>query len=248
MASQFLQIIAVQLSKLNAGRERLLLGQHNSALHDFRVALRSLRSLLPIVLKRSKCLDGRVLAAWKALAQLTSPVRDAEVLLLLLGGKMSEVERIRLADSLDEGMTSIREALAGPDFAVLAQITLQQCRLRIKNCDSGVLKRRIKRQAKRYSRLLDKAAKNKRPSLEEWHERRLTIKHLRYLSLLAAQWLPQRISELQLPLKKAQTVIGKLHDAELIAQFVGEKKIKKTFLENAQNAWLTLLIVNRAIL
>lgn len=248
MARQFLQIIAVQLSKLNAGRECLLLGKDHYALHDFRVALRSLRSLLPVVLKRSKRLDARVLAAWKALAQFTSPVRDAEVLFVLLDGKMSEVERITLADSLDEGLASIREALAGPDFAVLSQITLQQCRLRIKNCDGGVLKRRIRRQAKSYSMLLDKAAKNKRPTLEEWHERRLTVKHLRYLSLLAAQWLPQRISELQLPLKKAQTAIGKLHDAELIAQFVGEKKIKKAFLENAQNTWLTLVMENKAIL
>ncbi|MCX7205831.1 MAG: CHAD domain-containing protein [Proteobacteria bacterium] len=247
MANQFLQIIAVQLSKLNAGRERLLLGQDAEALHDFRVALRSLRSLLPIVLKRSKRLDSRILAAWKALAQFTSPVRDAEVLLLLLAGRMSVVQQEELAKSHCEGLASINAALVGPDFAVLSQITLQQSRLRIKDCDPCFLKRRIKMQAKDYVKLIDKADKTKRPSLEEWHDRRLTIKRLRYLSLLAAKWLPQKINDLQLPLKKAQTAIGKLHDAELIAQFMHEKKLKKPFLENAKNAWCKLAGLNKTL-
>lgn len=239
--NEFLQIIAVQLSRLDAARTRLLNGQDVEALHDFRVALRSLRSLLPIVLKRSKRLDGRILAAWKALAQFTGPTRDAEVLLSLVGEQMSASQRAALAVTHREGLAAISAALMGPDFAQLAHISLQQCRLRIEACAPVLLQRRIKLQAKDYENCLDQAAGNESPTLEQWHERRLIIKQLRYLSLLAAKWLPNRVNQLQIPLKQAQTAIGKLHDAELIAQFLHKKKVKKPLIRKAYKAWNKLM-------
>jgi CHAD domain-containing protein len=163
------------------------------------------------------------------------------VLLSLVGEQMSASQRAALAVTHREGLAAISAALMGPDFAQLAHISLQQCRLRIEACAPVLLQRRIKLQAKDYENCLDQAAGNESPTLEQWHERRLIIKQLRYLSLLAAKWLPHRVNQLQIPLKQAKTAIGKLHDAELIAQFLHKKKIKKPLIRKAYKAWNKLM-------
>ncbi|QZA79910.1 CHAD domain-containing protein [Deefgea piscis] len=237
----FLHSIAKQLIVLDRAKNKIINGKNSEALHQFRVALRRLRCLLPIVLKPNKKLDAAILKAWHALAKLSSPTRDAEVMLALLGKDINAAQFNSLSKAYVEGIAILKAALSTTDVATLAISTLQHCQRRSKKMSKAQLKHQVLSQASQQIQALTNK-KIASASMEQWHQRRAHIKHLRYLNTLATAWLPARFHALSPLLKTAQTSLGKLHDASVLAQWLEKKRVKKSHWHNAQRDWKKLSV------
>ncbi|QKJ67772.1 CHAD domain-containing protein [Deefgea piscis] len=235
----FLHSIAKQLIVLDRAKNKIIKDKNSEALHQFRVALRRLRCLLPIVLKSNKKLDAAILQAWQALAKLSSPTRDAEVMLTLLGKDINAAQFNSLSKAYVEGITILKAALRTSDVATLAMSTLQHCQRRIQKTSKTQLKHQVVRQARQQIQALSRKTSSS-ASMAQWHQRRAHIKHLRYLNTLATTWLPTRFHALSPALKTAQTSLGELHDASVLALWLGKKRVKKSHWLNAQRDWKKL--------
>lgn len=198
-------VLRVQV-RLFACRERLLAGTDDEALHDLRIAVRQLRSLLRPLSSISACADLQQRAA--ELGQLTGPLRDLEVLqnylreqglsnaaqarqpLLQQGyaALLGSAPLAQLLSALDEWPQQWREAAGNGQLRGLHRL----------------IRHRLRKDRKRLRQaLLDPA--------HDRHRLRLLVKRLRY----AAEAYP---SLTELPkrtrnrLKRAQSTLGDWHD------------------------------------
>jgi len=199
------QVLALQV-RLLACQARLAADTDSEALHDLRIATRRLRSLLRPLrqLPGVEQLEG----AAKALGNLTTPLRDREVLAAqLLECGLLEAAQTRLAhrrktfasvaDSAELGrLLAIVDAF--PIFLRAAQREGLTCRLH-KRID-----KRLEKQWKQLRKALPDPAHDR-------HRLRLLIKRVRY----AAEAYPQLEHAgrpLQRALKRAQSDLGDWHD------------------------------------
>lgn len=192
--------------RLFACRERLLAHTDDEALHDLRIALRELRSLLRPLTATPACAELQQRAA--ELGRLTGPLRDLEVLqgylqqqgmhgaaqsrqVLLLQGYsdlLGSASLSQLLSAIDEWPQYWREAAGGGELRGLHKR----------------IKQRLAKDRKRLTQaLLDPA--------HDRHRLRLLVKRLRY----AAEAYPQLAGasgRTLLRLKQAQSALGDWHD------------------------------------
>jgi CHAD domain-containing protein len=198
-------VLRIQV-RLFACRERLLANTDDEALHDLRIALRQLRSLLRPLTALAACADLQQRAA--ELGRLSGPLRDLEVLqgylqqhglyaaaqerqLLLQEGYaqlLGSVPLAQLLSALDSWPQQWREAASSEQVAAPHKL----------------IRRRLRKDRQRLVQaLLDPA--------HDRHRLRLLVKRLRY----AAEAYPQ-LSAVSgrtcLRLKQAQSALGDWHD------------------------------------
>lgn len=198
-------VLRIQV-RLFACRERLLAHTDDEALHDLRIALRELRSLLRPLTAAPACADLQQRAA--ELGRLTGPLRDLEVLqgylqqqgmhgaaqsrhaLLLQGysALLGSASLTQLLNALDEWPQQWREAAGSGELRGLHKR----------------IKQRLGKDRKRLAKaLLDPA--------HDRHRLRLLVKRLRY----AAEAYPPLAGfsgRARMRLKHAQSALGDWHD------------------------------------
>ncbi|HDS1819071.1 TPA: CHAD domain-containing protein [Pseudomonas putida] len=199
------QILALQV-RLLACRERLAADTDSEALHDLRIAVRRLRSLL----RPLQGLPGveQLEDAAKALGTLTTPLRDREVLAAeLLGRGMTEAGLQRLA-----GRGKAFASVAGSAQLTRLLVIVDAFPLFLRAADREGL---VDALDKRIDKRLDKQWRTLRKALadpaHDRHRLRLLIKRARYGDEAYPQ-LEHAGKKLQRLLKKAQGDLGTWHD------------------------------------
>lgn len=202
----FVADIVTQLRRLepalNEALLRLQQAQDTEALHDLRVCLRRIRSLLRPL--RGSPGATRLDRAAAELGRLTTPLRDLEVLIAELARhRLDWQANVRRSDL----QALCRQLLAHPqliDFPLLLHAWPRRFRRTARRTAKYRLNRRLQRQLRRA--LADTGY--------DRHRLRLLIKRLRY----AAEAYPQRLSlsaEATAGLKAAQNALGDWHDREV---------------------------------
>lgn len=237
------RLALVQLEKATAARAQLIEGDRDEALHDFRVALRRLRSLLRS--HRGAFTVGfpkKSVRRLGALARGTNPGRDAEVQLAWLAtleGGLRTTERAgyrelvrELALRRDESYRELERAVAR-DFARLgeelgARLLAYQVHVDLERPSrppsfAGATREALTRarddafdKLDRIAAVADEAA---------GHAARIAAKRLRYLVEPLAPWIEAAARPVEL-LKGLQDLLGELRDGQLLAAHVGEALAK----------------------
>ncbi|PYB74854.1 metal-chelation protein CHAD [Pseudomonas sp. LB-090624] len=199
------QILVLQV-RLLACRERLAADTDSEALHDLRIAVRRLRSLL----RPLRGLPGveQLEDAAGALGTLTTPLRDREVLAAELLARGHGAAGQRRLEGRGKVFASVA---ASPQLArVLAIVDAFPLFLRaagreglVKSLDKRIDKRLVKQWRKLRDALQDPA--------HDRHRLRLLIKRARYGDEAYPQ-LDHAGKKLQRLLKKAQGDLGDWHD------------------------------------
>ena len=215
------------LEAASGALQHLTAGTDPEALHDFRVAVRRLRSTLSAwkgTLRDSVRPEHR--KALRALQRRTGEARDAEVALAWLddlpapakdeaagfaalrsrferrstGASNSWAELVVSFDALD---ATLREALAGAasDDQTFAR----------------ALARRVRRHAKRLRRRVRRACETGDPAYA--HEARIWGKRLRYLVEPVSDLAPHLVKQC----KKLQAILGELNDADVLEDEVTQE-------------------------
>ncbi|NQD94801.1 CHAD domain-containing protein [Pseudomonas sp. CrR25] len=199
------QVLRLQIS-LYACRARLAEATDSEALHDLRIALRRLRSLLRPLRGVPACAELDQRAA--ALGRSSGPLRDLEVLL-------AQLRTLGLSEPLHRRLPRLQQGYA----ALLASAQLQsifavldewpeQWREAGESGEWRHLRRRVRRRLVKQQRLLAAALAD---PAHDRHRLRLLIKRVRY----GADAYP-RLGGLsamgQAHLKQAQAALGDWHD------------------------------------
>jgi CHAD domain-containing protein len=200
---------------------RVLASSDDEAIHDLRVAIRRLRTLL----KLARPVFGRfhadaVRAAFTAVHRATGALRDEEVLDETLDALTSDspavtawkARRRTRERSLRKGVIDrIRSGeLARARKLLSALVTLP------------VIPKRDRPAAKLARRAVERARRNverKRDAPTEdgvrLHDLRIAYKELRYASELLAEALPADLAAMAEPAAKFQKRLGEIHDADM---------------------------------
>lgn len=205
----FIEDIVTQLRRLETALNEALLrlqqAQDSEALHDLRVCLRRIRSLLRPL--RGCPGATRLDRAAAELGRLTTPLRDLEVLIAELAShRLDWQANVRRSDL----QARCRQLLAHPqliDFPLLLHAWPRRFRRTARRTAKYRLNRRLQRQQRQLRRALADTGYDR-------HRLRLLIKRLRY----AAEAYPQRLSlsaEATAGLKAAQNALGDWHDREV---------------------------------
>lgn len=192
--------------RLFACRERLIAATDEEALHDFRIALRQLRSLLRPL--RDLALCGELAEAAAQFGSLSGPVRDLEVL-------QAYLRKQGLTQAADARQRRLATGYAGLIkshqlvnlFSILDQWPQawreSGCADQPNKLNKRVLKQ-MEKDRKRLFLALD-------DPLHDRHRLRLLIKRLRY-SMDAYALQSGASLETQALLKRAQSALGDWHD------------------------------------
>lgn len=199
------QVLALQI-RLYACRARLQAASDDEALHDLRIALRKLRSLLRPL--REIPVAQALEQAAAVLGRRSGPLRDHEVLL-------AELQRLRCVGPFDGELATLaaRHAeIAGCDeFSdLLAHLDGWPVRWRQAQADGALqgVQRRIRRRLRRQQRRLGSALRDPQ---HDRHRLRLLIKRVRYADE-AYPRLSGLSSTAVAALKQAQSALGDWHD------------------------------------
>lgn len=199
------QVLALNV-RLLACRERLAADTDSEALHDLRIALRRLRSLL----RPLRELPGveQLESATASLGTLTTPLRDREV----LAAQLIEHGHLQAGQRRLEGRArTFASVAASPQLArVLAILDAFPLFLRAADREGLVkrLQRRIDKRLEKQWRTLGKALED---PAHDRHRLRLLIKRVRYGDEAYPQ-LEHARRPLQRLLKRAQGDLGDWHD------------------------------------
>ncbi|WP_440489244.1 CHAD domain-containing protein [Serratia nevei] len=205
----FIEDIVTQLRRLETALNEALLrlqqAQDSEALHDLRVCLRRIRSLLRPL--RGCPGATRLDRAAAELGRLTTPLRDLEVLIAELAcHRLDWQANVRRSDL----QARCRQLLAYPqliDFPSLLHAWPRSFRRTARRTAKYRLNRHLQRQQQQLRRALADTGYDR-------HRLRLLIKRLRY----AAEAYPQRLplsAEATACLKAAQNALGDWHDREV---------------------------------
>ena len=198
-------VLGLQVN-LYACEARLEAGTDPEALHDLRIAVRRLRSLLHPLRAHDSVLLIRNAAA--AVGQLTTPVRDLEVL-------ATELERRGAIEAAAIRHASLRElyleVLGSPELDRLfmsLDLWPSDFRSSERDGDFANIELKISRQLKKQINKLSVALHTK---THDPHELRLLTKRLRYGSEAYPKLSPVTSDSFQL-LRAAQSALGDWHD------------------------------------
>ncbi|QLC72266.1 CHAD domain-containing protein [Pseudomonas sp. LPB0260] len=206
VVDKVLEQVLTQQVRLYACRERLVAATDPEALHDLRIALRRLRSLLR-PLRGLSAID-RLQASAVALARLSGPLRDLEVLL----GHLRDLEK---ADALARRLPQLRRGYVAllesrelqALFDALDDWPQQWHRAQADKQLKGV-ERQVRRRLTKQRRLLGATLADVR---HDRHRLRLLIKQVRYAAE-AYPGLGGVSAEARAHLKQAQAALGDWHD------------------------------------
>ncbi|HXQ28904.1 MAG TPA: CHAD domain-containing protein [Gemmatimonadales bacterium] len=226
------QVGLLHLEAARVARQRLDGGDDEEALHDFRVALRRLRSLLrafrPVL---DSVVSGKLRRRLRDLARLTGTARDAEVRLAWArdarrrlpasrragvawwiaqlaeqrDGAYRELHKTAVSD-FDKILPRVRRALTTPSPEEAPGTFGQAVGERV-GVEAGELGRRLAL----IQSIADEA---------EAHGARIEVKRIRYL--LEPLATERRIEDLLKSLRQAQDALGALHDIQAIGTTLGE--------------------------
>ncbi|PTU73628.1 CHAD domain-containing protein [Pseudomonas mangrovi] len=192
--------------RLQACLARLRADTDSEALHDLRIALRRLRSLLRPLRKLESVAE--LDRAAQAVGRLSSPMRDAEVLHAELS-KRGQAQLLAVHDlHLREKYAQL---LVAPELARLQQLLGQwpdNLREQQRAGELARLDRRIRRYLRKQQRKLCDALAD---PAHDRHRLRLLIKRLRYADE-AYPDLSRMHADLRGKLKAAQSALGDWHD------------------------------------
>lgn len=228
-----------QLERAAAARQQLVEGDREEALHDFRVALRRLRSLLRSHRSAfSVEFPRKPLRRLAALARDTNPGRDAEVQLAWLetfANDLKPAERAghrelarELAFRRDESYRKVEREIVR-DFAAIAddlgkRLVTYQIAVDLERPSRPPSFAAATREAlvRGTGELFEKLALIESAADEtEGHAARIAAKRLRYLAEPAVPW-SEAAREPVAALKSLQDLLGELHDGQLLAAHVGQ--------------------------
>ncbi|KAF0814935.1 hypothetical protein IGB42_00011 [Andreprevotia sp. IGB-42] len=240
---QLLTEIDMLLERMGKLRARLCAAPDEEALHDLRVALRGLRTLLPLLLAKRDPLHQSLKMAWRKLFKLTSPLRDTEVMLQTLPADHPMTSQLQQRQqgayrALVAGLSSITWPVL--DAASRAQLALSIDSTRRKRIRQRMRRRAARAENELRTLLHDGGKDGKEADHEAWHPLRIKIKRLRYLIEYAGPWLAAPTRKQLAPLKATQGAIGDWHDL-IVRQQAGivlpqdagrlpelEQKVKRT--------------------
>ncbi|OLU16748.1 MULTISPECIES: CHAD domain-containing protein [unclassified Pseudomonas] len=199
------EVLRLQVA-LYACRERLQAQTDDEALHDLRVCLRRLRSLLKPLkgAAGSDALQNRA----AELGRLTGPLRDLEVLIETLHahGEHAAADRRMVQRRKGDAMVLASRALPALFHALdewPQELTAQQASGELDDLQKSV-KRYLRKQRGKLIDALGDAEHDR-------HRVRLLIKRVRYTAEAYPQLSPLSAAQLKL-LKKGQAVLGDWHD------------------------------------
>lgn len=215
-------LVVDHLDRIAAMRLRALDTSDPEGLHDLRVALRGLRTLLPLFDNRGKLPQLR--RDWRALAHATGPARDLEVLLALLDTRPDTPTGLR--EKLDKVQRIARKQLAqqlgGMQLPNLLQTSRNELDAAQKRIRPEELRRKIARRANKLHLKVKQRIIILSPSSppQSWHQLRLEVKRLRYLIEHCGEWLPKRYRRVHSELKHCQDLLGNLHDLDILVDLI----------------------------
>lgn len=199
------QVITLQM-RLYACQARMQAPTDNEALHDLRIAVRRLRSLLRPLRRQPACAHLEQAAA--ALGQASGPLRDLEVLMAELQRQGHAELGARYAADVAQGYRQLLDGLPLRRLLILLDDWPQECRSSLAAGEWQVGEKRV---VKYMDKQRDKLAAALRDPAHDRHRLRLLIKRVRY----CAEIYPQLV-ELPKPthkaLRKAQGALGDWHD------------------------------------
>ncbi|WP_430318377.1 CHAD domain-containing protein [Pseudomonas nitroreducens] len=203
----------------------------SEALHDLRIALREVRSLLRPL--RDHPGLARLDQAAAALLKRTSALRDAQVLAEELKRRGWQTEADRRRQQVAKACHRCTRGRVAR--RVYAELERWPTELRLVEADAGLgkLKKRARRYVKRDLVKLRKALETQGNYASDWHAIRMRIKRVRYLCENYADWLTANRKSLE-ELEHAQTALGREHDLSLWCSGVG----KDPSLQPLLTTWL----------
>lgn len=199
------EIIALEVALFHA-RARLETAADAEALHDLRIAVRRIRSLLIPV--RSVPAMGPLLKAAKAVGQLTTPTRDLEVMAQELhkrgmdGAADSRRARLEIEHRLIVEHPTLQALFTARDAWPAA------FRASEPGMDSAHFKRTV---VKTLNKHVDKLRRALKDAKFDRHELRILVKRTRYLTQAFAQLSPLS-AKAEKSLKAVQSALGSWHD------------------------------------
>lgn len=199
------QLLAVQIN-LYACRERLHAASDAEALHDLRIAVRKLRSLLRPL--RGLVDFTELEQAASALNQLSGPLRDQEVLLAQLQAQAPLLPRRARQQQLRTGYTQL---LASAELQALFAALDASASLCRQAQAAGALRGAAKHTTKGLAQNRKRLLRALNTPDNDRHRLRLLIKRLRYGAQAYAEL--KLLSHAQLrALVAAQSALGDWHD------------------------------------
>ena len=232
------RLALVHLERAGEARKQLVEGDRDEALHDLRVALRRLRSLLRS--HRSSFsveFPKKALRRVAELARDTNPGRDAEVQLAWLASFAEELKPAErsghrelareLAQRRDESYRKVEREIVRNFTAIADDLGARLAVYHIA-VDLGRPARPATFAAATREALSPVAAElfaklgaiATAADEAAGHAARIAAKRLRYLVEPVAPWLPAASRPVEL-LKDLQDLLGELHDGQLLAAHVG---------------------------
>lgn len=200
------------------------------AIHQARVATRRLREALPLLSPRSvRKLERKV----RRLTRLLGPVRELDVALLMLDEFSASRDAphgaiVCLQESIREERRRLHQdmvhSIARANLEKLARKTVAAARRhderriavpRQRDPDQcAAAERRAARRAERLRGAIENAAGIYLP--DRLHEVRIAVKKLRYSMEIARELSGSRARARIMTLKRAQDVLGRMHDLEVL--------------------------------
>jgi CHAD domain-containing protein/CYTH domain-containing protein len=226
------RIAGEYLGDAEAGLQRLRDPRDAEALHDFRVAIRRLRSLLRAYRRwLGRAAGKKVRRRLRELGQATNAGRDAEVQLEWLGQGGSGLARRersgvtwlarRLRQKKRDGYRQARK-LVRVEFSHAADLV----RRRLEGAHDGgpAFRHAFVTLLREHAADLEArlAAVQRADDEEEAHEARISAKRLRYLLEPVRAELPEARTAVN-HLKGLQDILGELHDAHVLAASLAEE-------------------------
>jgi len=198
-------VLRIQM-RLFACRERLRVSTDDEALHDLRIALRQLRSLLRPLSSTAVCEALQQRAA--ELGRLTGPLRDLEVLLGYLQQQGFDSAAQSRQPLLQQGYLQLLDSAPVAQLLSALDDWPQQWRQAASNGQLSGLHKRIRQRLRKDRKRLEQALLD---PAHDRHRLRLLVKRLRY----AAEAYPQLADlsgRMRMQLKQAQSALGDWHD------------------------------------
>lgn len=199
------QVITLQV-RLYACQARMQAPTDSEALHDLRIAVRRLRSLLRPLRRQPEC--ARLEEAAAALGQASGPLRDLEVLMAELQRQGHLELAGRYADDVRQGYRQLLDGLPLRRLLILLDDWPEECRASVA---AGEWRMGEKRVLKYMAKQRDTLAEALRDPAHDRHRLRLLIKRVRYCAEIYPQLvgLPKATAK---ALRKAQGALGDWHD------------------------------------
>ncbi len=199
------EVLALEV-RLFACQARLQARTDDEALHDMRIALRKLRSLLRPLRRQPLC--AHLEQAATALAQASGPLRDLEVLLLELQAHGLGGPQHQRRAQLEQGYTRLLDGLALQRLLILLDAWPADCREAVQAGEWHASNKQVRKYLRHQVEQLGDAL---RDPAHDRHRLRLLIKRLRYCAEAYPRQSPLTAASLA-GLRTAQGALGDWHD------------------------------------